>query len=260
MPLAVIPWFEFPTLSLGPFTIQSFGVLSAAGILLGVTIASRAARALGRDPQVVLDFSVVGVLSGVVAGHLVHLFFYHPEELDSPWRIFQIWEGLSSMGGLLGAVVAAAVWFRWKKVRFHDHADPLALGIAFAWGVARLGCFTVHDHPGTKTDFFLAVRFPDGPRHDLGLYEAIVLFAIGALVWALHRRGILRGRLLAVVASTYGVARFLLDFLRAKDVVYADARHFGLTFAQYFSIALLAYAAWAFARLRPARLPASAGR
>lgn len=260
MPLAVIPWFEFPKLSLGPFTIQSFGVLSAAGILLAVTLAARAARGMGEDPQVVLDYSVVGVLAGVVGGHLVHLFFYHPEELDSPWRIFQIWEGLSSMGGLLGAIVAAAIWFRWKKVRFHDHADALALGMAPGWGVARVGCFTVHDHPGVKTDFFLAVRFPDGPRHDLGLYEAIVLFAIGGLLWFLHRRGLLRGRLLAVLAVTYGVARFLLDFLRARDVPYADARHLGLTFAQWFCFALFAYAAWAFVRFRPARLPASGGR
>ncbi len=260
MPLAAIPWFELPSLSLGPFTIQSFGVLSAGGILLAVSIASRAARRMGGDPQVILDYSAVGVLSGVVGGHLVHLFFYHPEELTSPWRLLQIWEGLSSMGGLLGAIVAAVVWFRRKGIRFHGYADAFALGMAPGWGVARVGCFTVHDHPGVRTDFLLAVRFPDGLRHDLGLYEAIVLFAIGGLLWLLHRRGLLRERLLAVLAAAYGVARFLLDFLRARDVVYADARHLGLTFAQWFAFALLAYAIWAFARLRPGRLPASAGR
>ena len=251
MPLAVIPWFEFPSLSLGPVTIQSFGVLSALGILAAVQLASRAAAGLGRDPQVILDYSVVGVLAGVVGGHLVHLFFYHPEELDSAWSVLKVWEGLSSMGGLLGAIVAAIVWFRAKRIRFHDYADAFALGMAPGWGVARVGCFTVHDHPGVHSDFLLAVRFPDGPRHDLGLYEAIVLFSIGALLWTLHRRGALRGRLMALLALLYGVARFLLDFLRASDVAYADARHLGLTFAQYFAVALVAYAAWGFARLGP---------
>jgi phosphatidylglycerol:prolipoprotein diacylglycerol transferase len=249
MPLAVIPWFELPSLSLGRVTIQSFGVLSALGILAAVHLASRAAARLGGNPQVILDYSVVGVLAGVVGGHLVHLFFYHPEELEDPWRILKIWEGLSSMGGLAGAVVAAVVWFRVKKIRFHDYADAFALGMAPGWGVARVGCFTVHDHPGVKTDFFLAVRFPDGVRHDLGLYEAILLFSIGALLWTLHRRGALRGRLLAALALLYGVGRFLLDFLRATDVPYADARHLGLTFAQYAAILLVAYAAWAFATL-----------
>jgi phosphatidylglycerol:prolipoprotein diacylglycerol transferase len=251
MPLSVIPWFELPTLSLGPVHVQSFGILSALGILAAVQLASRAAGQLGKSPQVVLDFSVVGVLAGVVGGHLVHLFAYHPEELADPWRIFKVWEGLSSMGGLLGAIVAAVLWFRWKKIRFHDYADAYALGMAPGWGVARVGCFTVHDHPGVLTSFPLAVRFPDGVRHDLGLYEAILLFAVGALLWALHRRALLRGRLLALLALLYGVGRFLLDFLRATDVAYADARHLGLTFAQYFAIALVGYAVWVFARPAP---------
>ena len=258
--LAVIPWFELPTLSLGPVTIQSFGILSALGILAAVALAGRGARQLGKDPQVILDYSVVGVIAGVVGGHLVHLLAYHSEELENPWRILKIWEGLSSMGGLAGGVVAAIVWFRMKRIRFQDYADAFALGVAPGWGVARLGCFSVHDHPGVKTDFFLAVRFADGPRHDLGLYEAILLFAIGALVWALHRRGVLRGRLLAALALIYGIGRFFLDFLRASDVAYPDARHLGLTFAQYASVALLAYAVWAFVRFRPSRVAAPPAR
>jgi len=253
MPLALIPWFEFPSLSFGPFTIQSFGVLSALGILAAVQLAARGARQLGREPQVILDFAVVGVLSGVVAGHLAHLFFYHPEELREPWRILKFWEGLSSMGGLGGGILAAAAWFRWKRIRFADYADAFALGVAPGWGVARVGCFTVHDHPGVHTTFPLAVAFPDGPRHDLGLYEAIVLFAIGALLWSLHRRGALRGRLLPALALLYGIARFLLDFLRASDVAYA--RHGGLTFAQYFAVALVAYGAFGLLRREAAAGP-----
>lgn len=262
MPLAIIPWFQLPSLSLGPFTLQSFGVLSALGILLAVQLAARGAKELGRDPQVIVDYAVAGVLSGVVFGHLVHLFFYHQEELREPLRILKFWEGLSSMGGLLGGILAAVWYFRRRKIRFADYADAFALGVAPGWGVARVGCFTVHDHPGVLTDFFLAVRFADGPRHDLGLYEAIVLFAIGALLWTLHRRDLLRGRLLQVLALTYGIARFLLDFLRARDVPYADGRQLGLTFAQYFAVALVAWGAVGLARRSPqaARAGASSVR
>jgi phosphatidylglycerol:prolipoprotein diacylglycerol transferase len=259
VPFAVIPWFELPSLPLGPFTIQSFGVLSALGILAATALAQLAAARLGRDPKVILDFSVAGVLSGVLGGHLVHLFFYHPEELADPWRLLRFWEGLSSMGGLLGGVVAAVIWFRARRIRFGDYADAFALGVAPGWGVARLGCFSVHDHPGVRTDFLLAVRFPDGPRHDLGLYEAILLFAAGALLWALHRRGALAGRLLPLLAVVYGVGRFLLDFLRARDVPYADARLFGLTFAQYAAVALVLWGAVGLAR-RAGRIAPAAPR
>jgi phosphatidylglycerol:prolipoprotein diacylglycerol transferase len=252
MPLAVIPWFEFPTLELGPFRIQSFGVLSALGILAAVQLASRGSARLGKDPRVIPDFAVAGVLAGIVVGHLVHLFFYHPEELRDPLALLKIWEGLSSMGGLLGGIAAAVVFFRVRKIPFREHADAFALGVPPGWGVARVGCFTVHDHPGVRSDFFLAVEFPGGPRHDLGLYEAILLFAIGALVWGLHRRRVLSGRLLPLVGILYGAGRFLLDFLRTREVVAGagffakpDGRQLGLTFAQWFSLALVAWAVWA---------------
>ncbi len=260
MPIAMIPWFELPSLNLGRVTIQSFGVLSALGILLAASLAARGARELGRNPQVVLDYAVIGVLAGVVFGHLAHLFFYHPEELQDPIRIVKFWEGLSSMGGLAGGVAAGFVWFRVKKVALRDYTDAFALGMAPGWGVARIGCFTVHDHPGIKTDFFLAVRFYDGPRHDLGLYEAMVLLSIGALLWILHRRGLLRDRLMPLLALLYGVARFLLDFLRASDVPYADARHFGLTFAQYVAVVLVGYGAWGLLRSAGQRFAEPAGR
>ncbi len=261
-PLALIPGFTLPSLSLGPVTIQSFGVLTALGVIVAVYLAGRAARGMGRDPQVIMDFAVAGVLSGVVFGHLVHVFLYHPEELAGGWQVLKFWEGLSSMGGLVGGILAALVWFRWKRIRFPDYSDAIALGMAPGWGVARVGCFTVHDHPGIRTDFFLAVNMDGVPRHDLGLYEAILLFALGALLWTLHRRGILRGRLLVLLGLLYGTARFFLDFLRARpgDVPYADGRYLGLTPAQYIVVLVVAYSVYRLATFRPAPARARAGK
>ncbi|HET7755351.1 MAG TPA: prolipoprotein diacylglyceryl transferase family protein [Anaeromyxobacteraceae bacterium] len=248
----MIPYFEPPSLHLGPFTIQVFGLLAALGVYTGARIAMRMARQDGLDGQVVGDYAVWGVASGVVGGHLVHLFLYHPEELREPWRIFAGWEGLSSFGGLLGAVIAAVIFFRKRRIRLQDYSDAFALGLAPGWGIARLGCFAIHDHPGVRTDFPLAVAFPGGARHDLGLYDAIALFAIGALLFALRRSGAMRGRLLAILAILYGTQRFFLDFLRAYagDVAYADARYLGLTPAQYFCFALWAYGVWRLATYR----------
>jgi phosphatidylglycerol:prolipoprotein diacylglycerol transferase len=260
VPLAVIPWFELPHLTLGPFTIQSFGVLSALGILTAVALAQVAARRMGRDPAPIGDAAVVAVVAGVVVGHLVHLFFYHPEELKDPWRLLMIWEGLSSMGGLAGGVLGAVLWFRAKGIRLSDYTDAYALGLAPGWGIARIGCFTVHDHPGVLTSFPLAVQFPDGPRHDLGLYEAILLLAIGGLLWALFRRGTLKDGLLALLALLYGTGRFLLDFLRAQDLPYHDARHLGLTFAQYAAVVLVAYGVHGLLHMRRAGFAAAAHR
>jgi len=247
----MIPYFQIPALQLGPVAIQSFGVLVAAGVYLASRLIERQAvrRALPLRP--LLDFMPWGIAAGVVVAHLVHLFFYHPEELHGPWgawQIVKVWEGLSSTGGVLGGVLAAVAYFRWKGLRLSQFADALALGVAPGWAVARLGCFTVHDHPGVRTDFLLAVAFPDGARHDLGLYDALLLLAITFVLYAVARRHILEGRLLALLALLYGSGRFALDFLRARDLPYVDARYLGLTPAQYGAALLVLWGLYVLAR------------
>jgi phosphatidylglycerol:prolipoprotein diacylglycerol transferase len=103
----------------------------------------------------------------------------------------------------------------------------------------------VHDHPGVLTQFPLAVAFPGGARHDLGLYDALVLGALSLLLYALSRRRLLEGRLLPLLAVLYSLVRFGLDFLRAgTDWPYSDARYFGLTPAQYVCVVLFTWGAW----------------
>jgi phosphatidylglycerol---prolipoprotein diacylglyceryl transferase len=249
----VIPYYQPPNLKLGPFTLEVFGVFVALGIYLAARINYAQANKQGLDPRPMADYPFWGVIGGVVTGHLVHVLLYHPEELSkSPFQLFKFWDGLSSFGGLLGGVIAAAIYFRRIKIPFSRYSDALALGMAPGWAIARLGCFAVHDHPGVRTDFFLAVNFPGGPRHDLGLYDALWLFAIAAVLFAVNRKGLLRARLLALMALLYGPARFGFDFLRARDLAYVDARYLGLTPAQYGCIAIVGWGVWQMVRKRSA--------
>src|SRR5438105_6616621 len=243
----LIPYFVVPPLHLGPVAIQPFGVLSAAGVWLASWLLLRTARRSAFDPEPVEKLAGWALLGGLVGAHLVHLLFYHPEELreNGPLQLFKIWDGLSSTGGVLGGLVASIAFLRHRGLRFAPYADSFALALPPGWAIARLGCFSVHDHPGSLTSFFLAVAFPGGARHDLGLYDALVLTGIAIAIYALDRRGALHGRLLAVVALLYGGARFALDFLRAADLPYSDARYGGLTPAQYAAIALIGWGAWA---------------
>jgi phosphatidylglycerol:prolipoprotein diacylglycerol transferase len=238
----VIPYLHVPPITLGPLKIEAFGICVALGIMLAARLLSRQAEREGLDPTPLQDYALWGVGVGVVVGHLFHLFAYHPEELSkSPFQVFKVWDGLSSFGGLIGGILAAVVFFRIRKLRFRDYADAFALGVAPGWAVARIGCFAAHDHPGVRTDFFLAVNFPGGPRHDLGLYDALFLFALSGLLYALRNAGKLRGKLLPLLALLYACGRFFFDSLRATDMSYVDARYLGLTPAQYGCFALIAF-------------------
>jgi phosphatidylglycerol:prolipoprotein diacylglycerol transferase len=238
----VIPYLHVPSIKLGPLTFEPFGIFVALGILLAARLLSRQAEREGLDSTPLQDYAPWGVGVGIIVGHLFHLFAYHPEELSkSRFQIFYVWDGLSSFGGLIGGILAAVFFFRIRKLSFRAYADTFALAVAPGWAVARLGCFAVHDHPGLRTDFFLAVAFPGGPRHDLGLYDAAFLFAVSAVLWGLRNAGKLRGRLLPLLSLLYACGRFGFDFLRATDLSYVDARYFGLTPAQYGCFALVAF-------------------
>jgi phosphatidylglycerol:prolipoprotein diacylglycerol transferase len=144
----------------------------------------------------------------------------------------------------MGGIAAAALFFHRRRLRFFDYADALAIAVAVGWSIARVGCFVVHDHPGKLTSFPLAVQFPDGPRHDLGLYDALLLASIALVLAVCRRRGWLRGKHMGLLALLYGLGRFALDFLRATDLPYVDRRYLGLTPAQYACGALVAFGIW----------------
>jgi phosphatidylglycerol---prolipoprotein diacylglyceryl transferase len=233
----MIPYFVLPVLHLPlGLEINAFGVIMAISLLVGAALFQRAIHVYGPGDELpVLGMGTWGIVAGMAGAHLLHVLGYHPELLKDvgPIVLLQFWEGLSSMGGVLGAIVGLVLFFRRHKVPATPYLDPLALATAPGWALARVGCFLVHDHVGVGTNFFLGVRFPGGTRHDLGLYDFFVLGLLSVVLYVMARRKRPPGTLMGFLAMGYSVPRFFLDFLRATDVPQADARYFGLTPAQY---------------------------
>lgn len=144
---------------------------------------------------------------------------------------------LSSAWGGVAAVVAGGAYCATRSLDVRRAADAVAWGIVFGAIVGRAGCAIAHDHLGIRSSSWLAVRFPEGARLDMGLLEALALAVIAAIAALLLRRA-RPGALAAWVGGAYSAARFGLDFLRDKDIPLADARWRGLTFAQWACVPL----------------------
>ncbi len=237
----MIPYLQIQSLSLFGLTFDAFGFLVASGFIVGAHLAARRARQVGLSVSAIYDTAILSLIFGFVGAHLFHLAAYRPQLFwKEPWQIFYIWSGLSSFGGFLGASMAIAVYFHRKKLSFFSYADTTMFGLLPGWMLGRIGCFTAHDHPGALTHFFLAVKYPGGSRHDLGLYEALVLGMLSCLVYYLNRnKKRTQGFIFSVAILCYGGARFFLDFLRARDLPLSDPRYLGLTPAQYLSVAFV---------------------
>lgn len=222
--------------------LQIFFVLVAIAIVVGVVVYDTSARRGGLvDAKVAFHLPELAVLGGFTGAHLLHVLAYHPELLSQdPWVLFKIWGGISSIGGFLGGALLGGVYLKLKKQKIIPYGDRIVFGMTAAWIFGRLGCTLSHDHPGLKSDFFLAVAYPGGARHDLGFYEWLMTLVLMAIFIVMARKPRRSGLFMATAFLIYAPLRFAFDFLRISSGEWADRRYAGLTPAQYGVTALFA--------------------
>ena len=231
----------------GGLTLHWFGVLVALGIVIGRLLVGLGARVYAPgDPDRAVGAYTACVVGGIVGAHLLEVFAYQPELLrkEGISALWRVWEGSASAGGALGGIAGILLYFRVQGRSSTPYWDALVLGIVPGWGVARLGCAVAHDHPGIRSTAWFAVQFPDGKRLDMGLLDAVVLLALGAVLWLLARKKRPELALLGMFALGYSGPRFLLDFLRATDLPDSDRRLAGLTPAQWIFLGMIALGVW----------------
>lgn len=239
----MIPYFELRTIPLGPeLSLNAFGTLVLLGVLAGAGFAHHRAARTGIPQREIANAIRWAVGCGFVVSHLAVVLFYEPHLLEEGGFLvlLQFWNGLSSFGGFFGALLGLAIYFRRSGRSWVPHAEILLQALVIGWIFGRLGCALVHDHIGTPSTFLLAIRFPDGPRHDLGLYEFLyTLLVLAPAAFLVNRKPRPPGTTICVITFLYAPVRFLLDFLRNTDLPGAEARYGGLTPAQYACVAVL---------------------
>lgn len=269
--IAAIPFFELRVYNVDlpggiPLPLDPWAILVCIGFVVGLELARHRGIRLGLDVRDVVDGAVFIVLSGFLWGHILTVLFYFPERLRDSGilALLRVWEGFSSMGGFVGAVIGAWMFYGWIRKRdILRHADVITYGFPFGWFFGRLGCGSVHDHIGKITTFPLAMDFDHGLspwftegsgyahgiRHELGLYEAAYMVLVMGLFYWLGRKDRPPGFFLATFALCYAPIRFVLDFLRNTDLQHQDARYFGLTPAQYGMVVMFGAALFLMSRL-----------
>jgi phosphatidylglycerol:prolipoprotein diacylglycerol transferase len=237
----MIPWFDiqFPSIPfpiIGKLSIHLFGILVATGILVGAMLTKRRARELGLVDEMVASMVTTILVFGFLFAHVFDVFAYQAYwSRPTLVELLNPTQGFSSFGGFAGALVGLYYWCWRKKQPVMPYADSLGYGLATGWMFGRLGCFTAHDHPGVHTSFFLAVKYPDGPRFDLGLLEALWAMGVALSFAILRRKRRPLGIYVTILTLAYAPVRFGLDFLRVHEgeMASADARYGGLTPAQW---------------------------
>ncbi|MDX1501261.1 MAG: prolipoprotein diacylglyceryl transferase [Thermoanaerobaculia bacterium] len=242
---------EVPVLPLGPLRLSPFGLLVALDMLFAYHLAKRWCETFDLEWQRLAPGVVWIALLGLYISHLVSIAFYFPHDLTDPIALLDARTRISSFGGFYGGALVAILYMKRKGLPIWPTADALVYGFVGGYIFGRMGCFAIHDHPGTETDFFLGIPMAGVRRHDLGLYEMFLMLFLLIALHLLARGGRpAAGRAVALVCTIYMPVRFLFDYLRIDDPRYA-----GLTPGQWMAIPLFLVGLWAWgaaARLRAA--------
>ena len=161
---AMIPYFRPEALMLiqgpvdiGPITLQNiaiqpWGVMVALAFFVGSWVGQQHAKKRGINPKVYADIVVWLAAGALIFGHLGHVLYEPASYIAEPIKLFQVWNGLSSMGGFFGCTVLAIIFFKRQGITPFKGGDILMIALAMGVVFGRLGCFIVHDHPGKTLD------------------------------------------------------------------------------------------------------------
>lgn len=246
--------FGLPLPGGGSLRLHGYGLLVAVGFLAAYAMQLRKARRDGLDPKVITRLFAWLVPGAFLGGHLGYVLFSDPGLIFThPAALLNPLAGISSLGSSVCCVLLTFLFLRRNRLPYLPYFDTLVFGLAFLLVLGRLGCLTIHDHPGIETRFWLGVEgiCPSGDPltacHDLGGYEFLfALVLIGVLLWA-DRRPRFPGFVQVLVFTSYGLFRFLIDFLRQPAL---DPRYLGLTPAQYGAMVVFAVGIWFWYRYR----------
>ncbi|MDE0804848.1 MAG: prolipoprotein diacylglyceryl transferase [Acidimicrobiales bacterium] len=246
--LAAISYTPLVRIHLGPLAISPHGIFTAVGFILGARFLLSDTRKRNISDDLiysVLTRAAIGALIGARVVYVVNNF----SNYDSPVEWFKIWEGgISLLGGITGALLAATPLVRRAGHGFFELMDLAAPWLALGIAVGRIGDIVIADHLGEPTTLPFGFQCPDvvdvgrtvGSAcpagevvHLTAAYDIVIAAVVSAVLIALRRVKLRRGERTLLFGILYGAGRLIFDFLRE------DVRRFGLTGSQWFAIVVI---------------------
>ncbi|GGB00192.1 prolipoprotein diacylglyceryl transferase [Macrococcus hajekii] len=232
---------------LGSWPVRWYGIIIAAGILLGFLVANREAKKHGMDEEDLIDLIVWPIIIGIICARLYYVGFewsYYKEHLAEIPMIMN--GGIAIHGGLIGALTTGYFLIRRKGRSFFHVADIVAPSIILAQSIGRWGNFMNQEaHGGPVTRSFLEnLMLPDwiinhmkidgNYYHPTFLYESLWSL-LGFIILILLRKHLKIGQTFLLYTIWYSIGRFFVEGLRTDSLMLTEH----LRIAQVISIVII---------------------
>jgi phosphatidylglycerol:prolipoprotein diacylglycerol transferase len=240
-----------PEIHLGPLTLQSFGLMLGLGFVVAGIFAQRYLKELGRPPDWAYEMVFAALVGGIVGARLWAVIENWDEAKDDIFGSLLSGSGLVFYGGLLGGALAVIAWAWRRGVLDLKTLDTAAVPLAAAYAIGRIGCQLAGDGDyGKAWDGPWAMAYPDGTVpttdhvHPTPVYETLTMGLVAWFLWR-RRHSMRPGGLFALYLVLAGAERFLVEFLRRNDRIFA-----GLTLPQLIALAMVLIGGIWLARMR----------
>src|SRR5438105_9701945 len=221
--------------------IHTYGILVAAGFLVAMSLAARAAERAGLSRDKVFDLSFGILVAAMIGSRILFIIVNWDEYAHDLVGIVQFWKGgLVFYGGVIGAVLFSVWYMRRREMPFLPYADAMGPTVAIGQALGRLGCFSAGCCWGGACDahYAFAARFPPEslayqsqvstrlitagapstiPIHPTQLYEALgcALIFLFLTYWRSRKR--FHGELLALYLMLYAPLRAVVETFRGDE-------------------------------------------
>jgi phosphatidylglycerol---prolipoprotein diacylglyceryl transferase len=226
----------YPDLDIGPLTLHTFGLMFALAFLAAGAVVGRRLQELDKPVDWAYEIIFAGLVGGVVGARLYYILqnnAYDSSELLSG-------SGLVWYGGAIGGTLGVLGWAWFRGFLGLTLLDVCAPALALGYAIGRIGCQLSGDGDyGKAWGGPWAMPYPDGTDpttqdvHPTPVYETLAMGLGALMLWHLRDR-FRAGVLFAIYLVYAGGERFLVEFIRRNDEVFA-----GLTTPQLESLAMM---------------------
>lgn len=212
----------------GPFSINSYGVAIALGILLFMWLIKKHPKAIALHlDDKITDILLVSIFAGILGGRAWY-FISEPETEMSLFGFLSLWDGGFSLLGSVMGIIGALIYYLQKiDMPVLPCLDIIAVHAPLLQSVSRIGCFFAGCCYGRPTDSVWGVTYTDPQSmaplqvtlHPAQLYSAINLLGIFFLLYCVLQKKLTKpGQLFATYLMLISAERFYIDYWRADRV------------------------------------------
>ncbi len=210
--------------------IYWYGILIALGFFLAMVYANKNASRLNLDFNKLFDAIIVAIPVSILFARGYYLIF-DQKSLKNFWAIHD--GGLAIYGGIIGAVVAALVMCKIKKIKFLDAMDLTVIGFFIGQAIGRWGNFFNQEAFGGPTGSSFWGMTSENIEYELGtgvlahpcfLYESVWCIIGFFILNHFSKKRKFSGELTLMYCAWYGIGRAVIEQFRTDSLYLGEVK------------------------------------